>query len=172
MLNLYILRHAISALADQGAETGKSDFERPLNERGKADLDLIRTTIMEAEYFPSHVYCSPAVRTRATLEGIKSVFPGSPATEYPEHLYSGSTPDYLKTIQVHERQEPLMLVGHNPMCASLAVQLCSKGEASALENVAIKFPAGAFVAIEFEAENWSQISSQLGYLKAFHLPGK
>lgn len=168
MLKLYILRHAKTAWA----APGQNDSDRLLTERGKADLENIRLTIAKGSYFPSHIYCSPSVRTRATLDGIKSEFPGSPKIEYPDRLYSGSTSDYFNTIQAHTSQEPLMFIGHNPMCASLTMQLCGKGEASALANVAMKFPAGTLVVIEFEFESWPEISGQSGYLKAFHQPQK
>ena len=166
MLKLYILRHAKSALT----EPQQSDFDRRLSERGMADLELIRETIANGKYFPYHIYCSPAVRTRATLEGVKTEFPDSPKIEYPDFLYSGSMSNYLDTIRTHPTAEPVLLIGHNPMCASLAMQLCGKGEASALQNVSIKFPAGTLVAIEFDIDNWSEISSQSGYLQAFHQP--
>ena len=63
---LLILRHAKSAW-DTPAET---DFDRPLNGRGKRDAPRIGAWLMAQALLPDHVIASPARRARQTTRRV------------------------------------------------------------------------------------------------------
>ena len=62
MKTLFILRHAKSSW-DNSALT---DFERPLNERGRRDAPRMGRLMRERALRPDVILCSPAERTRQT----------------------------------------------------------------------------------------------------------
>ena len=172
MLRLYILRHAKSSWATPG----KSDFERGLNQRGTKDLEKIARIINERKYYPDKIYSSSSHRTRTTIEGINEALAqmGSPEqmpVEYSEDLYSGSVDTYLSTLKTHQdNHHALMIVGHNPTCHALAAGLIGNGDKDALDDLSYNFPTGALAVIDIEAEKWSKIGNDTGFLKDFVLP--
>ena len=170
LLRLYILRHAKSSWA----LPGKSDYDRGLNERGDNDLLKIAQHMNEKNYKPDQVYSSPSTRTRLTIDGIVARFRDfSPAIEYVDNLYSGSLENYMDCLTSHsDKNQSLMIVGHNPTCDSLAAHLIGDGETQAMETIAYKFPTGALAVIDIDKDNWADISEGSGYLSDFALPRK
>lgn len=109
---LMLLRHASAESWRPGAD----DAGRVLSERGERHAQAL------AEWFaahlapPEHARCSPAARTRGTLEPLLQRFPGLRGqTNYDETLYLASAGDLHavagRTFDTHDR---LLLVGHNP----------------------------------------------------------
>ncbi len=168
MLRLMVMRHAKSSWANPGAR----DFERELNERGKADLGKIAKEIEERGYQPSHVICSPAQRTRQTLEGITPVFSLNPQISFPEKFYSGGVGDYLEYIQELEDSTPVMIIGHNPMCGSLAAALYGTGNAKLFSQITMKYPTGTLAVMDFDVARWKDIKRGTGALIDCILPRK
>lgn len=166
MLRLYILRHLKTAWA----RPGQSDFDRELNARGRADLEVVRRCIDRHGYQPKFVYCSPAVRTRATFAGISQSFAETPQSAFPEPMYSGNSQTYLDIVRAHPKPEALMLIGHNPTCSSLAALLAGSGDDGALGRLARKFPTGALAVLDFASNSWMEIGQGDGILKAFWTP--
>ncbi|MEM7463986.1 MAG: histidine phosphatase family protein [Pseudomonadota bacterium] len=165
-MRLYILRHAKSSWA----ETGAKDFDRGLNERGSSDLRKIAAELREREYLPPQVYCSPALRTRLTMHGIILAYDDAPNIDYVDKLYSGDTLSYVDCIRRHPERQDLMIVGHNPMCAEIALQLIGDGEPKHLQAVSNKYPTGALAVIDFDIDDWNAIATKSGYITDFMLP--
>ena len=165
-MRLYILRHAKSSWA----ETGSKDFDRGLNDRGSSDLRKISAEMRNHEYLAPHVYCFPALRTRLTMHGVILAYETPPKIDYIDKLYSGDTLSYIDCIRRHPNKEDLLIVGHNPMCAELAIQLIGDGEPKALATVSQKFPAGALAVIDLDIEQWDSIATKSGYIAEFILP--
>ena len=166
MLRLYILRHAKTGMA----LPGQRDFDRRLNPRGEEDLGIIRELITERRLFPAHVYCSPAQRTRQTLSGISPAFDRDPGVSFPEVFYHGSVEDYLQVLRRHPVAEPLMIVGHNPMCEALANMLAASGDSNALHALWMKYPTGAMAVLDIPADEWSQLREGTATLRDFLCP--
>lgn len=166
MLRLHILRHVNTAWA----LPGQRDFDRELNDEGMSDLPIIQSWIKDHKIKPEHVYCSSAERTRATLEGIKHALPGEPAIEYMDSFYSGYIEEYMTEIQLHPDNSNLMIVGHNPTCASLVSLLVSPDDAEGSQVVSNSFPPGAMAIIDFDISNWSELKQNSGKLIEFLVP--
>lgn len=166
MLRLLILRH----MKTGWALPGQRDIERRLNERGEADLAIVRQWIGEHEFSPGQIFCSPATRTRQTLEGILPAFDPLPQVTYVESMYSGFTDEYLDCLRKHGKGPTILMVGHNPTCASLANALAGSGDTEMLETLTYKFPTGALAVIDFEAQNWDDIREGSGHLAHFLMP--
>ena len=166
MLRLCILRHMDTAWA----LPGQRDFERELNENGKQDLKAVNMWFRQKKLTPDHVYCSPATRTRQTLAGIQQSFNGTPQISFPDDLYSGFVGEYLKLITSHEKPENLLIIGHNPTCASLANLLASKRDSEALNTVSYTYPTGALAIIDFKITAWNELGEGSGVLVEFLMP--
>lgn len=166
MLRLCILRHMKTAWA----LPGQRDIERTLNDVGNSDLAIVRDWITQHDLSPGHVICSPAERTRQTLAGIQAAFTKVPTVEYPPELYSGFTDEYLASIKNHGKPETILLIGHNPTCASLANMLAASGDDEGMNTLSYKYPTGALAIIDFNITAWSDLETGTGYLVDFLTP--
>lgn len=166
MLRLYVLRHAKSSWA----EPGRPDFERGLNARGQADLVNIAAMLRDRRYFAETVLCSPAVRTRSTLQGILGAFEREPVIDYIDALYSDGIPAYFDAIRAVQSSGPIMIVGHNPMCEGLSATLVGSGEPAALYELALKFPTGSLAVFDIDRPSWADIDEKSGHLADFVIP--
>lgn len=161
MLRLYIMRHAKSSWAVPGAR----DFDRELNDRGLADLKKISKIIKDNPITPDKILCSSAIRTRQTLEAITHGFSNEPDITYTERLYSSGLSEYIEMINGVTDAKSLMIIGHNPMCGSLATSLPGSGVEEELEKIAYKYPTGAISIIDFEVDSWSKVVKGAGILQ-------
>ena len=160
MLRLLVMRHAKSSWAAPGAR----DFDRELNERGHLDLVKVSNVLHTRNYIPDTILCSSAERTRQSLDGLSPVIPESTEVTFTEKLYSSGLDDYIALIQAQGTPKSLMIIGHNPMCGSLASSMARHGEAHLLEEIAYKYPTATVAVIDFDCENWSEIEKGSGTL--------
>jgi phosphohistidine phosphatase len=166
MLRLLILRHANTGWA----LPGQKDIDRELNEQGIEDLAIIRKWISAKKLTPDQIYCSPAARTKATLEGIAKSFSQVPRIDFVTSFYSGFVSEYISTIHDHTLPETIMLIGHNPTCASLANMLIEKTDANALSPISYTYPAGSLAIIDFDINHWIEMREGKGKLVEFLVP--
>lgn len=162
MLRLYIMRHAKSSWAIPGAR----DFDRELNDRGLQDLVKMSKVMKNERFFPDKIICSSATRTRQTLDAVMNSFPNEPEIVFTERLYSSGLAEYIEIINANSESnaKSIMIIGHNPMCGSLAISLPGSGETSELEKIAYKYPTAALSIIDFDTDDWSEVSKGKGIL--------
>jgi phosphohistidine phosphatase len=158
---LYVLRHAKSSWE----EPGQDDHDRPLAPRGRRALTALRRHVREGGIRPELVLCSPARRTRETLEGVD---PGGEVL-IEEGLYTASGAQVLERLrQVPDEVRSVMVVGHNPAMQALVLRLAgtdSHRASDALDTaggypnlgaVQRKFPTGALATLSFQGP-WSEL---------------
>jgi len=109
---LLILRHAKS---DWGSGA-KSDFDRPLNRRGKHDAPKVGAWLYREGLVPDHVVSSPAERARQTaLKVCKGLDIGKKQIDWDPDLYEASVPHLLDALaRCPSHAATVLLVGHNP----------------------------------------------------------
>jgi phosphohistidine phosphatase SixA len=90
------------------ADAGGGDFERPLSARGRNDAKQAGVHIAATGIRFARVLCSPARRTRETLD---AALPGV-AAEFESRIYEAQ-PGTLATL-IDAGPFPLLLIGHNP----------------------------------------------------------
>jgi len=106
---LYLLRHAKSSWKDLSL----SDFDRPLNKRGKHDAPFMAEKMKAKGISPENIISSPAKRAKKTARVFSEVLE-SPLYLVPK-LYEGNIEEMLWIInKAFETQDEVMLVGHNP----------------------------------------------------------
>jgi phosphohistidine phosphatase len=160
---LFVMRHAKSSWEDPGLD----DHERPLAPRGRRAAKLISAYLRATEIAPALVLCSPARRTRETLESVE---PGGETVIEPE-LYAASATTVLARLRRVPAATPsVMVVGHNPSLQVLVARLGRRDvDDSTMAAVMQKFPTGAVATLSFRCE-WSELDSGRAELTAFVRP--
>ena len=143
MKQLLLLRHAKSSWD----ETGVSDHDRPLNNRGRRNAPMMGNLIDKEGLVPDLIVSSTATRTSETVDLMVNAIESEVQIVFDEALYHAApgtlmarirtTPDSIRT---------LMLVGHNPGMEELVHQLTGKFES---------FPTAALAALSIDTDNWS-----------------
>jgi phosphohistidine phosphatase len=160
MKRLFLLRHAKSSWNDEGL----ADRDRPLAGRGRRAAKVMARHLQEEKISPALVLCSPARRTRETLEGV------SPSGEVriEDELYGASGTELLERLRdVPDEVESVMLIGHNPAIEELALGLASGG--ARLEDMERKFPTAALATLT-APDSWKELAPGSAELVAFVTP--
>ena len=171
MLRLLLMRHAKSSRSEQFPE----DRMRPLNNRGIAAARKMGRALASRDLVPELILCSPAVRTRMTLDLMLPELGQTPPVQYREELYNFADGlSYLKCIQNEGSDCPnLMLIGHNPSIQNLALML-AKDDAdsryfSAMRN---KFPTAAVAVFSVPIATWRHAEPGTGTPELFLRPAE
>jgi len=152
MKKLAILRHAKSSWS----EPGMRDQERSLNKRGHKQLVLLSNWMTENNFAPDHVICSPATRTRQTLEGIKNSVKNA-KVEIVDSLYNGLLEYYLEAVWVQESAQSLLIIGHNPTCDDLVRYLAKPGGQAYEKLMKEHYGTATLAVFETSIANWSDL---------------
>jgi phosphohistidine phosphatase len=144
---LFLLRHAKSSWDDPRLD----DHDRPLAPRGLRASAVMAEHLRQERIAPTLVLCSPARRTRETLERVMPLDRAEVRIE--DELYRASSQDLLQRLrEVPDEVDSVMLIGHQPAIQQLALQLAAEG--SELERLKAKFPTAALATLDFPGE-WS-----------------
>ncbi len=132
---LILMRHAKSSWANSSL----SDFDRPLNDRGRKAVPVMRTWLESQSMIPDGLLCSTATRAQQTAELVSEAWPLPNSKIDLEELYLASPNTILESIQKHGPAESkiLLVVGHNPGFEVLASMLSGRALAMPTAAVAI-----------------------------------
>ena len=120
MRELILLRHAHA----EPASTGQADMDRPLSPEGIAEAEAAGRWLAEKGLVPDCVLCSPARRTRETLEAVLGVI-GYVEQRLEDPMYEATSGTLATLADTHNDAERLLLVGHNPGLEQLAALMHS-----------------------------------------------
>jgi len=148
MKTLYLIRHAKSYWGNHSL----SDFDRPLNKRGKRDAPFMGKILFDKKVNPDLIISSPARRAQNTATEIADKIGYSQKKIlFDENLYEASSNDIFNVIRnIDKKYSSLMIFGHNP---GLTMFNNSVSEVY-IDNI----PTCGVVALQFE-HNWSEINS-------------
>lgn len=163
---LMLLRHAKSAWPD-----GFDDHSRPLSERGRKAAPALGAFMARQGLAPDLALVSTARRAQETWEFVAKAFPQQITARDTADIYEVAAPEILGVIgNVDPSVETLLLVGHNPGVADLALLLAGRGDEAGREQLREKFPTAGLAVIAFEAGSWSEIARGTGRLVLFVTP--
>lgn len=120
MRELILLRHAHA----EAASAGQADLDRPLSAEGLAEAEAAGRWLAENHLIPDCVLCSPARRTRETLEAVLGAI-GYIDQRIEPAIYEATPGTLIGLADAHVEVGRLMLVGHNPGLERLAALLHS-----------------------------------------------
>jgi phosphohistidine phosphatase len=165
MKRVYLLRHAKSSWKDRSL----ADRDRPLARRGKRAAEAMSDHLHAEEIRPDLVLCSPALRTRETLELIEPGFRGEVEAKVDDQLYGASEATLFERVRtLPDEIASVMLIGHNPGLEELALALASKGEG--LARMREKYPTAALATVDLPADRWSAVERGSGELVGYVRP--
>jgi phosphohistidine phosphatase SixA len=120
MRELILLRHAHA----EPAAPGQADLDRPLSPEGLAEADAAGRWLAEHHLIPDCVLCSPARRTRETLEAVLGAL-GYVDQRLEDRIYEATPGTLAALADSHRDIGRLLIVGHNPGIEQLAALMHS-----------------------------------------------
>ncbi|MBV1702182.1 MAG: histidine phosphatase family protein [Hyphomicrobiales bacterium] len=167
MLRLMLLRHA-KAVADQG----NGDHARALSPRGSADAAALGKALGLEYLVPELVLVSSATRTSMSAAQLLAQWPQAVAVKVTDNLYNASDEAVLAQVRgVDAHVRTLMVVGHNPAIAELALKLTGYGDRYAAVRMSQRFPPCAMAVLDFDTDQWQEVAFGKGRLERFVIPG-
>jgi len=162
MKTLYLIRHAKSDWSNPLL----SDFDRPLNKRGKKDAPFMGSIFAKAHIHPDLILSSPAVRAQMTaLEIAKKIGYDSGSILYNETLYAASYDEIQHVLQsISSSQKTVFLIGHNPGLTEFAEYISGYP----IENI----PTCGIVCVKLKKDDWSSITEYSAQFVSFDYPKK
>jgi phosphohistidine phosphatase len=139
------MRHANPA----GKQSGMSDHDRPLDARGRRDVERAAGLILEERIVPDLTLSSTAARARQTAAAIGEACGRSDSQMMLQELYLADLEQWLGQLSaIPDDCETVMLVGHNPGLEELIETLT--GERIALCTAAL-------ARLHVQVERWSDL---------------
>lgn len=147
MKTLYFARHAKSSWKHD-----VDDHQRPLKNRGRNDATLVSAKAADEMETPQYCISSDAVRAKTTAAYFTNAFGVDDDNVKLDHsLYDFSGQQVMRVIKdLDDAYNRVMLFGHNHAFTSIVNMLGNEY----IENV----PTSGFVAIEFDADSWQNIT--------------
>jgi phosphohistidine phosphatase len=162
MKTLYIIRHAKSSWDDPTL----TDFERPLNNRGKKDAPEMAKRLEKRNVMPDLLLSSPAERAITTCKAIaeKIQYPLS-KIKTDKNLYHAEDAEILRIIQsLDNSYNCVWIFGHNPGLTDFVNLVADAG----IDNI----PTAGVVACTLTINLWDEVSRKKGLVTFFDFPKK
>jgi len=163
---LYLFRHAKTVPQSDNVR----DTERALEERGRVGARRMAKWLKQQKIVPDVVLCSPAVRTRETLDLVADAFPRKPRIEYEPGLYLATGARLMERLrEIPDSVERVMVVGHNPGLHELAQALTDRNVGPLAERLAANLATAGLARFEVAIE-WSGLRRRGARLVALVSP--
>jgi len=158
MKKLYIIRHAKSDWNDKSLD----DYDRPLNARGLKDAPLMGKFLKSKNIKPDLIVSSPALRAITTAQLIAKEVAYEKAITPNQYIYEAYVTALQEIVEyLHDSNQSVFLVGHNPGVSALAYMLCDSKES---------FPTCAILEIEFTCDSWLDANKNNAKINAYDFP--
>lgn len=162
MKTLYVIRHAKSSWDDPTL----SDFDRPLNNRGKKDAPAMGKRLAQRHVVPDLLLSSPAERALTTCKIIADEI------QYPsgkiktdKNLYHAEDAEILRIIQgLDNKYSCVWIFGHNPGQTDF-VNLIADAD---IDNI----PTCGVVICALDIQSWDEVNRKKGVVTFFDYPKK
>jgi phosphohistidine phosphatase len=161
---LVVIRHA------KAEQSGPSDFERQLTDRGAVDATEAGQWLANRGVEPDHALVSSAVRAQQTWEAVNEGGGWDLEGSFDDALYEAGTESALDLVrETDEAVRTLVVVGHNPTMASLATLLDDgNGDDEAGNEVAVGFPTSAVAVLTYDGD-WADLDEASASVVAYHV---
>jgi len=156
---LLLLRHAKSAWNTNA----RSDFERPLANRGRKAAPRVGRWLNEQGLMPDYVVSSPATRAQQTVIAVCAELGiGAKEIHWDERIYGGWTRNLIEVLRESPAQARRVLIaGHNPGLEDLLESLCAERIAVPADGKLM--PTAALARLQIEVP-WAELRPACGHL--------
>ena len=146
MKTLLVLRHAKSSWNYPNL----SDYDRPLNARGKRAAPRMGEHLREQRLIPDRILTSSAKRARKTANKVAKACSYTGKVKKLDAFYDSVAGVYYETLQgLPDKHQRVMVVGHNPTMEQLVYSLTGQFR---------QMPTAALAHIELPIQNWEALS--------------
>ena len=160
---LVLVRHAKS----DWSTAGLSDFDRPLNNRGRNDAPSMGKRLKEKNIIPDLIISSPAKRAAETAKLIaQEVGYGEDDIQWVEKLYhcpSFIFEDVILEAAIPAHTKSVFIFGHNPGITDYANDTIND---FSIDNM----PTCGMAGLSFDAEDWNSFPSAKHNLLFYDYP--
>jgi phosphohistidine phosphatase len=164
---LHLLRHAKSSWD----EPERADRDRPLAPRGDRAALLMRDHLHISRARPALVLCSPALRTRQTLEAVLPALAPDTPVRLEEDLYDVTSQDLLQRLRrLDDSIAEVLVIGHNPALHDLACDLAADSSDPVVARLRRKLPTGALVTLVLQDDSWTGLGPGGAVVRDLVLP--
>lgn len=159
MKSIFLNRHAKSSWDNPSL----SDFDRPLNERGKADAPRMAKRFVNREHEVDLILSSPAKRAFSTAKKFaKALGIKKKKIKKDPRIYEASIPTLLKVInELDDANDRVMIFGHNTTFSEIVGYLCGHN---------VFMATCAVVRIDFDIDSWEEVSQGNGQFMYMDYP--
>lgn len=152
MKTVLLLRHAKSSWAHPDL----SDFDRPLNDRGKRDAPRMGRLIGQMGLTPELIFCSTARRARKTAAKVARECDYQGEIQIEDSLYLAPPTAYVQLLHTTpDEVSNAMFVGHNPGMEALLEWLTGAFEF---------MPTAGLASIHLDIDQWTEVIPRCGKL--------
>ena len=160
MKKLFIIRHAKSDWENINLD----DYDRPLNKRGEKNAPFMGKVLEQKNIIPDLIISSPALRAITTAKLIAKEVKYKKEITPNQYIYEAYVTSLQEIVQyIHDSNDTVFLVGHNPGVSALAYMLCGLKE---------ELPTCSIVEIEFDCKSWMDVSRENSKLVSLDYPKK
>jgi phosphohistidine phosphatase len=157
---LYVLRHAKAA-----PEAAGGDAARPLVKRGRKAARAMAEFLGGLKPATELILCSPAARTRETLEIVLPALRPAPAVDFEDRLYLASAERLFERLRLlSPKTQSVLLIGHNPGVHELALRLAIDPG-----PLAAGFPTAALAVLDVPG-TWAELQWRKAKLRLYQAP--
>jgi Phosphohistidine phosphatase SixA len=160
MKSVILIRHAKSSWA----EIGLSDFDRPLNDRGKEDAPRMAKRLLDKAVAIDAFISSPAKRAKKTASLFISEYGGhkDDLILVPELYHAGADAFFHAIAQAPSRAKTIAVFSHNPGITDFANQLTD----ARVDDM----PTCAMFAVRADIANWNEFRDAAKQFWFFDFP--
>jgi len=156
---LYLIRHAKAGWSVPNT----SDVERTISKKGEKDINTMGSYLALRGVKPELILSSCALRAQQTTDLLAQKISFDGEKHYLKELYLTALEEIREIISIQDSDiNTMFIVGHNPQLHELANSLMD-------EHIS-KFPSLGIIAINFDIDEWSEISQDKGKIDFFIFP--
>jgi len=162
MKKLVLIRHAKSDWHSDAA----TDFDRPLNKRGKKNAPIMAQRLATRGCSPDLILSSPARRAHETVEIIAKRL-DCPTTEitFDQSIYEANLETLIKLVRgLDDELENVILVGHNPGFSELGEWFS--------DDAPEWLPTCGLLELELAISAWADATEGCGIVSGYDYPKK
>ena len=163
---LLLVRHAKSDWPP-----GMSDLDRPLARRGVEAAPVMGRYLATQMLLPDMALVSPSLRTGQTWALVKPELGGDTPSIIESRIYEAPWQHLLKVLQaLPNAVNTVLMVGHNPGSAELALALTGFGDRYATQRIATKYPTCGLAVLDLMEGSWTDLAPRSCRLDRFVTP--
>ncbi len=162
---LILMRHAESPMS------GDTDFDRVLSANGRDQAALIGAQVFNAGLMMDAVLCSPAARTRETLDYLGMGNTPQERIMFPQSLYNASSGEIIHMIQkMDDDVQCLFVMAHNPGIFGAVQFVWNRKATAATDALMMGYPPASCAVLQMELDHWHNLAPNSGTMSDLFMP--